>query len=297
MTEDTREGMTCPSCGKDASGNFCRHCGAALGGRFCNKCGSSLREGAQFCDQCGAPRAGGVAAPVAGGAAGGGARPVEPIARPTPSGASSPAPRTGASARRPPVESAASSNLPWIIVAVSLFALIAVIGVTMIDPAGPSTAAPAAPGGTAGGAAPDISQMTPREAADRLFDRVMRTLSAGDTAGAMAFQPMGVQAYQRAEPLDLDGVFHLSMLQMLTDPTAALASAERILEVEPNHIFALGIKAQASDNLGDEAAARGAYQQLVDAYPAEESNVVLYDGHLDLLPRFRADAEGYLAGG
>ncbi len=297
MTDETTGAVECPSCGKEANGNFCRHCGATLGGRFCNKCGTSLREGAQFCDQCGAPRAGGAGAvaPVVAG------RPVpapRSDARPRVTdaqGGGGPA-RTGASSRRPPVESKAASNLPWFLAAASLFALIVVIGVTMIDPAGPAPAA-GTPASPAGGVAPDISQMTPREAADRLFDRVMRTLSAGDTAGAMAFQPMGVQAYQRAEPLDLDGVFHMSMLQMLAEPAVALASAERILEVEPAHVFALGIKAQAHDNLGDTAAARATYQRLLDGYESEQGNVTLYDGHLDLLPRFRADAESYLAGG
>jgi TPR repeat protein len=52
-----------------------------------------------------------------------------------------------------------------------------------------------------------------RDAADRLFDRVMRAVAVGDSAQAGALLPMAIAAYQRARPLDHDALYHLSVLQ------------------------------------------------------------------------------------
>ncbi|MGD8281526.1 MAG: zinc ribbon domain-containing protein, partial [Gemmatimonadota bacterium] len=198
---------TCPECGKPAAGNFCQNCGAQLGGRFCNQCGAELDPGAKFCNQCGEKVAGG------GGGGGGGGRRA--------------AATSGGGRARTPVgshrEAAASvvggSNLPWWIAGVAMFVLIVVLGVRMVTPAGSGSApaqqpAPVAPfaGGGGPGTPPDLSQMTPREAADRLFDRVMTYVAQNDSAQAQAFMPMALGAYERAQPLDHDGLFHMSLL-------------------------------------------------------------------------------------
>ena len=90
--------------------------------------------------------------------------------------------------------------------------------------------------GAAAGAAPtDISQMTPIEAADRLFNRVMTSVSSGDSLAAQQFMPMAIAAYQRARPLTLDGLFHLSMLNRTAGNfEAALDNAVEILEIFPS---------------------------------------------------------------
>jgi len=259
--------QTCPECGKAASGNFCQHCGAALGGRFCNKCGAKLSAGATFCTQCGAKA----------GAAGG---------------------RRAAAAA-----AVGGANAAWWIAGVAMFGLILVVGYSMVRPEGPVVPAGGAGGaaGAAGGADPnspgttDISQMSPREAADRLFDRVMRTISAGDTAGALGFQPMAVQAFEIAEPLDADGLFHLALLQQLSDASAALATAKRMLEAEPDHILGLGMAAETSATLGDDAAAREYFQQLLRVYDVQFArSLVEYDGHRNVMAQMKAAAEEYL---
>lgn len=254
----------CPQCGKPASGNFCHHCGSALGGRFCNQCGAKLGPTAAFCNQCGARAAGGggghraAAAGVVGGA-----------------------------------------NAPWWIAGGAMFVLILVIGWTMVRPEGPAAPTGGVPAGGADPSGPgttDISQMSPREAADRLFDRVMRTLSAGDTAGAMGFQPMAVQAFQIAEPLDMDGMFHMALLQQLADPAGALATARRMLESEPDHVLALGTAAEAAAAMGDVASAERYFEQLVAVYDVQFGrNLPEYDGHRNILTSMKAEAEAYLA--
>lgn len=266
--------QSCPQCGKPAAGNFCQSCGAALGGRFCNKCGAKLAAGVTFCNQCGAKAAAG-----RGGAAAG-----EPT-------------------RREAVAAAVGGgNAPWWIAGVAMFGLILVVGWSMVRPQEQGAPGGGMTGGAAGGSVDpnspgttDISQMSPREAADRLFDRVMRTISAGDTAGALGFQPMAVQAYELVGDLDLDGMFHMALLQQLSDPAAALATAKKMLEAEPDHILGLGMAGEASAAMGEQAAAREHYEHLLRAYDVEFArNLVEYDAHRNLMTQFKATAEAYL---
>ncbi len=299
MSDEKSQKHACPACGKESRGNFCHHCGAALGGRFCNQCGNELAAGARFCNKCGAPAGKGAgaaalaAAPATGRAARGTA--TKP-ARGAASQANAPSRREAAA------ETFGGSNLPWWIAGAALFGLILVVGWSMVRPAGPvesagGGAAAGAGGNPAAQGVTDISQMTPREAADRLFNRVMTDISQGDTAAAMGFQPMAVQAYTRAEPLDLDGVYHQALLELLANPAAALESARRILDEEPDHILALGVAARASLSLGDEEQAVAYYQQLLDAYPEESTRTLPeYTGHANLLTDYRAEAQDFLSG-
>jgi hypothetical protein len=190
------------------------------------------------------------------------------------------------------------ANAPWWIAGVAMFVLILVVGWSMVRPQ--QQAAPAgAPAGMGGGAADpnspgttDISQMSPREAADRLFDRVMRTISAGDTASALGFQPMAVQAFEMVGELDLDGMFHLALLQQLNDPAAALATAKRMLDSEPDHILALGMAGEASTAVGDQAAAQEYFQHLLRVYDVQFARTLVeYDGHRNLMTQMKATAE------
>lgn len=288
---------TCPACGAHASGNFCHQCGAALGSRFCNQCGAPVSATAAFCNQCGAKAPGAATAPSrpvagqpqrGGGGKGGGASRRRQEGKPAPD-----ATRAAIAA-----EGLGGAHAPWWIAGVVLFGVILVVGWSMVRPEGPSVP-PGMGGGSVDPNAPgttDISQMSPREAADRLFDRIMRTVSAGDTAGALGFAPMAIQAFQVAEPLDLDGLFHLAMVQQLSDPEGALATARRMLEAEPNHILGLGVAGEASATLGDEAAARDFFSRLLQAYDGEFARTLPeYEGHRNVMGQFRATAQAWLA--
>lgn len=263
----------CPDCGSAATGNFCQSCGAKLGGRFCNHCGAGLGRGAQFCNQCGEKQ----------GSAGRGAR---------------------AGAHREAAKSVVGGqNLPWWIAGAAMFGLIVFLGVQAVTPAGPGVpadapqpSAPFAGGGT--GAPPDLSQMTPREAADRLFDRVMRSVSAGDSAQAQAFLPMALSAYERAMPLDHDGLFHLSLLNRVSgDAEAALANARQVLDVDPNHILALTAAAEASVELGQEEEAAAYYRHLLEVADAEAARELPeYLAHATIIESARSEAQAFLAG-
>ena len=139
--------------------------------------------------------------------------------------------------------------------------------------------------------------MTPREQADRLFDRVMRYVSAGDSASAQAFLPMALAAYDLARPLDHDGLFHLSLLNRAAkNLDAALGGAEEVLAAEPNHVLALSAAAEAAIELGRLEAAEGYYRRLVEAYPREATRELPeYVGHANLMESARIAAEAFLA--
>lgn len=263
--------QTCPSCAGPASGRFCPHCGVAIEAE-CRECGSSLPPGARFCNQCAAP-----------------------VAPPS-------APPAGAAGTRP--------VLPWAVAGVLAAALLAVVLVPGIrrgepDPApgftasgtaggGPvADAAPAAPAPAGNPGAVDLSSMTPREAADRLFNRVMESASAGDSAQARAFVPMAVAAYQRVEELDTDGHYHLAALHLVGgDPQAARAEANAILAREPQHLFGLFTAAQAEQAMGNRERARELYQRFLGQYDAEIARgLPEYAEHRQALPVMRGEAE------
>lgn len=258
-------GPFCPECKKPATGNFCQNCGAKLGGRFCSQCGGKLGPAASFCSQCGTKNdvvTGGhraAAASVVGG-----------------------------------------QNLPWWIAGAAMFALIVAIGVSMVRPGPPATPASTAPvaGAPAGAAAVDLNSMTPREAADRLFNRVMTSVAEGDSAGAQAFVPMAIGAYERARPLDLDGLFHLSLLQRTAlDLEGALASAEAILAEDPDHVLGLTAAAAAADELGREDRAAELYEHLLSVYEAQsQRGLQEYLDHATIMTTVRDSAEAFLSG-
>jgi tetratricopeptide (TPR) repeat protein len=149
-------------------------------------------------------------------------------------------------------------------------------------------------GEMAGRAAPLTG--TPREQADRLFNRVMQAQGQGDSDQVAFFLPMAVLAYRQAGELDVDGLYHLSLLETASgDAESGLASAERILRDAPEHLLALAAAAQAADALEDQAAARRFYERFLDAFPTERGKpLVEYMDHSQIFSAYREEAERYL---
>jgi len=291
----------CPECGEAATGNFCQNCGTDLGGRFCNQCGEQIPAGSKFCGHCGAQ--------LAPGAVRLGPSPTEDagttvdLGRET--GAQAHASGRGFERREAVREVVSGQNLPWWIAGASMLALILYLGTTMVRPGPalvPSTSGPVqAPLGgasTGGGAPPDISNMSPIEAADRLFNRVMQSTSEGDSAQAQAFLPMAIAAYQRARPLSLDATFHLSMLNRTAmNLEAALDNALEILAQDPNHLLGLAAAAEAAVELGELEEAEVHYRHLSNIYDAEVQRALSeYDQHSLIVEVLKQDAERFLAG-
>lgn len=88
----------------------------------------------------------------------------------------------------------------------------------------------------------ELAAMTPREAADRLFDRAMREKEAGNEAAATQFATMGLAAYERVTgpALDSDARFHMGLLALsIGDFRRARGEAESLLAGDPQDLFGL----------------------------------------------------------
>jgi hypothetical protein len=135
--------------------------------------------------------------------------------------------------------------------------------------------------------------MTPREAADRLFNRVMTAVAADDSTEVVSFLPMAIRALELAEPLDTDGKFHLVLLRLTGRFNAeALDGAEEILSEQPNHLLGLAMAGDASLALGDSSAARMYYGRWLDAYETETGKDLLeYRDHSPMFPEMQVTAE------
>lgn len=229
-------GRSCPSCGAAVSGNFCSECGNRLGGG-CGACGAALKPGALYCSECGS-----------------------------------------AVGQRTPKP--ATARLPWILSALALAAFSVMIALLVqrqsVARTGDMTLTGGIPGQASGGASDmpsmeDLAAMSPRQAADRLFERAMRELGGDDMERAAFFVDMGLQAY-RAVPLteiDADARFHIGLLSLhMGDSVAARTNAEHILADDDAHLLGLLLASQAADFAGDSAAAaafRARVREEVDA--------------------------------
>ncbi len=251
---------SCPACGAQTSGKFCSECGAPLSARSCPKCNAEMSARAKFCPECG------FAAP---GAAAG---------------------RSGASA----AATGQAAMLPWIVAGVAVVALLATLIVVVTRrPAGVDTAAAAAPFAPGQRATTDISNMTPREQADRLFNRVMQASTNGDTAQVQFFGPMTINAYGMMDSLDPDARLHLGMVQLVLGNTAAvLAQADSIARGARTHLFGSLLRARAAEARADAALARQAYREFLANWDAERArNLPEYQQHDADLQQLRTAAQ------
>ena len=202
-------------------------------------CAAPLTTGAHFCHRCGTP-AGSTAAPTRGFAA----------------------------------------VLPWAVAAIALVSVIALVVGQRFgarpDAADPASAAAlnAARAAPSGGVprAPDISQMTPEQQAERLYDRIMREHEAGQLENVRTFMPMAVAAYERLAPLTLDQRYDLGRIgEVGGDLAITRAQADTILRARPTHLLGLILAARAARLEKNEARARELDAKLLAAQTAERS--------------------------
>jgi hypothetical protein len=251
----------CTECGAAAEGRFCANCGAPLEGAACRTCGALLTPGARFCHHCGTPL-GVTHAPAA-------------------------------------AEHATPGALPWVVASIALVSLVALVAAQRFRTASNSVEASAialpqsqpgeVPDGTPMSRAPDISQLTPRQRADRLFDRVMALNERGRTDSARFFAPMAMSAYQMVEPLDLDARYDMGRIaEVAGSADVARAQADTILRADPNHLLGLVLAIRAARLSGNESAAADFERRLIAAEPAERRR------NLTMYARHRADIDAAL---
>jgi hypothetical protein len=254
--------IACPACGATGSGNFCSSCGAGLAPRTCSACQAQLSTQARFCHHCGDPA-------------------------PQPAGS----PSTHASRER----------TAWMVAGVLCLLLLGAIifKVTrgLSGPAAPDMANPGAGGSpasapVAGGPAPDISRMTPRERFDRLFNRIMQAADRGDSVQVERFLPMALGAYGQLDSVDVDARYHAAVLHLQAgDAPGALALADTILAAVPTHLFGFIVRGDAARLEHDAATEKRAQADFLAHYDAEmKVKRVEYLEHQPAINQFRKEA-------
>lgn len=262
MTESSTAPVTsCPACGAAASGRFCAQCGAAIATRACARCTAALRPGARFCHRCGQPTA--AAAP-------------------------------------PAAPAGSSSRLPWLIAGICTIGAVALVALRGINtqnapkappPLPDQVPSPAAAGAAPGGATTDISQMSPAERFNRLFNRVMRAAGAGDSAQALQFAPMAVSAYgMLGTTPSADERLHVGLVYLVQGDTRAVtAVADTLLAQNPDHLFGYVLRGEAARMAGEQGALAKAKADFAarDAREATRADRPEYQEHQPLLDDFR----------
>ena len=144
------------------------------------------------------------------------------------------------------------------------------------------------------GTPPDISNMTPKERYDRLYNRVMRAAESGDQATVDRFTPMTVMAYQQLDSVDADARFHMAMLLLHTGQApGAKAEADSILKFSPGHLFGYMIQGAVARWDKDAAALKKAQGDFLSRYDAEmKAKRPEYGEHERAVNDFRAAALG-----
>lgn len=165
------------------------------------------------------------------------------------------------------------AGLPWGIAGLAVGALLTLLlsRTTRADIAG-GAPPPATEATATMPQAPDISQMSPEERAQRLFDRVMRLGEEGKTDSVQFFMPMALGSYQQLPALSLDAHFDLGLLHLAAgDPASALKEADTIRQAAATHLFAFVLRARAFDARGDTRGATQAYRDFLKNEPAERA--------------------------
>lgn len=239
----------CVACKIDGpDGPFCSNCGATRSTMSCTRCGTALSAGSRFCQQCGSPVS---------------AQPVAPAVVALPA-----APRS-------------SSRAPILIAGAAAAALLILVITQQMGsgtaPQSPEQAAPTAPGVRA----PDISQMTPRERAARLFDRIMRLDEEGKKDSVMLFASMAIPTFQSLQPLDAHLRYDLGRVAAAAgELDLAQAQADTILRARPQHLLGLILAIKTAEARGDNAAAARLRARLVAAEASERAaNLEEYQLH------------------
>lgn len=200
--------------------------------------------------------------------------------------------KCGASTSPPTAATGWRAGLPWGIAGLALGALLAVL-LLRKGSGTPATAAANAPFARGGPTSTlDLSQMSPQEQAQRLFDRVMLMEAQGKADSVRFFMPMAIGAYQLLPSMSLDDHFDVGLLQLTAgDPAAALAEADTIRQQVPTHLFASVLRARALEAQGDSAGARPAYRDFLKNETAERArNRPEYEDHRNIIDAFHTEA-------
>lgn len=188
------------------------------------------------------------------------------------------------------------------LVALAIVVVVAVVAYSAGKSSGPAAtpataSAPFASGG--GGTPPDISNLTPREQADRLFNLVMTAHEQGDVARMTQFTPMAINAYGALGTLDPDAHYHVGLISAITgNLDEALARADSMDAQVPGHLLASMLRNSVAQMGGDEAASLAAQRAFLEHYDEQiTTGRQEYIDHQRSIEPFKLTAESNVGGG
>src|SRR5882762_8437317 len=185
------------------------------------------------------------------------------------------------------------AGLPWSVAGAALGALLTVVALKFGSSSGDGSRESRDENAPASRLPPpDISQMSPEERATRLYNRVMMLHTQGKADSAEFFLPMALQAYAMLPALDVDGRYHIGVLDLTGgDSAGALAQADSIRRAIPTHLFASMLRARALELRHDAAGARRAYADFLRNEATERARQrPEYADHKDNLDAFHTQA-------
>jgi hypothetical protein len=160
--------------------------------------------------------------------------------------------------------------MPWIIAAAAGGGLLVLLIVALSSREPGRNQVESATASTFPAAPPDISNMTPRERFDRLYNRVMAAAESGDQATVTQFTPMAVSAYSQLDQVDADARLHLALLSIHTGNGGMVeALADTILQETPGHLFAYMIRGARARFAADTVSLKQAYADFLGHYEGE----------------------------
>ena len=238
----------------------CPKCGAETVGKFCGQCGEKIRL---TCSSCGTD---------------------------TPRGA-----RFCQHCGKSLTSVGAKAAAPWIAVG-AVGVVLAIVGAFMIlDRQG--SAAPSTTPATSSASATTITNITPAQAAEQLFNHVMTASEGGDTAEARRFAPMALEAYGQLGTLDNDAHYHVGLIHVtVSDTERALAALEAIRRSVPDHLLGIMLEHAIAEARGDDEGVTQAYARFVSTYDTQIlTDRDEYRGHRTGIDGFRARASAAVA--
>lgn len=140
---------------------------------------------------------------------------------------------------------------------------------------------------------PDLSNLTPRQAADQLFNRIMTASENSNPQEVKRFAPMAVEAYKKLPVLDNDARYHLTLIYMAVgDINNTLDQLGKLRKNAPQHLLALILEHNLAEKIGHKKSAIKAYKDFLAAY---ETEILVgrpeYKDHEGSIDRFRKRAQ------
>jgi hypothetical protein len=148
------------------------------------------------------------------------------------------------------------------------------------------------------GPAPDISQMSPRERFDRLYNRIMVAAQQGDTSQVQRFTPMALGAYAQLDTFDADARYHAAVIRLQSgDVVGAHALADTILDQSPDNLLGYLVRGTAAGLSDDPGARAQAEREFLRRFDREmAAGRPEYRDHAPVIQEFKQEAEGRKGG-